>query len=1080
MRELRRRQQAAEARRSRGSPGRHPEGEDDKQRDDVGPHEPGLSEQDSFADDVGPGEPVITSGPDGGTGGRGRGRRRVTSRNGPNLRRYGVLWAFVLFVLILLFFGRGLVDLWTDVMWYQSVGYAQVLWTQLGAQLGLFALGAVIATAVVFGNLRIAGRFAASPRDRGAGGLRGWLARLNDAAIASQRGGGGGPGRPSGGSFDGSPLGASLDAIEMPDLVPIGRWVLAGIGLLVIIGAAGGLSSAWETVLLWQNRVPYAANGATIGDPIFQRDIGFFLFELPFLRLVQSFAVGLLVITLLLVIARYSLTGLASGLAISTQVRGHAGILGGLILLGIAYGYQLDKLELAYSGRGFATGVSYTDANAQFFSFDLLTVVSALAAAFLIGGAFTRWVWPLGATLAVWFLASILVGGLFPELVQRLVVAPNEFAQEQRYIANNIAMTRLAFGFSGPTGTVDPRTGAGWDDSRRYQGDSPLTQAAIDADQATFDNARLWDYRPLGDTLDQLQTIRRYYDFVDVDTDRYTINGAERQVMLSARELDLAGNPNATGFVNQRIIFTHGMGVAMVPVNEVGAEGQPRLLIRNLPPASNGGAPEISEPRIYFGEADSGYVVVGAKQAEFDYPSGTADAGGADIGGVNAPPWKGTTGIKLDSNLNRLLFAIRFGDLDLLISDQVTSGSQLLFHRTLADRVPRIAPFLRYDKDPYVVISGGGLTYVWDAYTTSDRFPHSSYFSPGDLPETTRFGGGPFNYIRNSVKVTVDAYDGTMTFYVADASDPIIRAWQGVFPDLFRPISGMPSELADHIRVPEGGFNVQTRMYGRYHVTDAGTFYQNNDLWTVPEAKASDQSLPSEAYYVIMRMPGEPEAEFLLLQPMVPTNRPNMIAWVAARNDGDNYGHVRVYRFPVDTTVFGPAQIEARIDQDPTISAQITLWNQSGSSVKRGNLIVVPVGDSILYLQPVYLQSTASAFPEFQRIIVASASNVVWSPTLGESLRLLLAAQGGGGPGASPPPSPTPSPSAGPPPSASPGAGLPSDVPGLIDYANTHFEQAQAALRAGDFSRYGAEMELVQQALQRLQQLAPASASPAP
>ena len=1076
MRELRRRQQAAQRRRSQGLRGSGPDGSDDEPPDDDVPIEPGKSDEGGFADDDGAAEPLT----DTGSGrGRGRPRRPVTRGNGPNLRRYAVAWALVVVVLILLFFGRGLVDLWTDVMWYQSVGYSQVFWTQLGAQFGLFALGAVIAAAVVFGNLRVAGILATPPPDQGAGGLRGWLAGLNDAASASQGGWRRGQGPPPRGPSDGSPFAVTLEGIDMPDLVPIGRWILIGIGFLVVIGAAGGLSGSWETVLLWKNRVPYSPDGAVVSDPIFHRDIGFFLFELPFLRLVQSFAVGLLLTSLLLVAGRYFLSGLVTGLSVSTQVRVHLGILGGLILLGIAYGYQLDKLELAYSGRGFATGVSYTDANAQFFAFDLLTVLSALAAALLIGGAFTRWVWPLGATLGVWFLASIFVGGLFPELIQRFVVEPNEFAQEQPYIGNNIAMTRLAFGFSGPTGTVDPRTGAGWDDSRRYKGDTPLTQAAIDADQATFDNARLWDYRPLGDTLDQLQTIRRYYDFVDVDTDRYTINDAERQVMLSARELDLAGNPNATGFVNQHIIFTHGMGVAMVPVNEVGTEGQPQLFIRNLPPASTGGAPDITEPRIYFGEADSGYVVVGAKQAEFDYPSGTADAGGADIGGVNAPSWKGTSGIKLDSNLNRLLFAIRFGDLDLLISDQVTSGSQLLFHRTLSDRVPRIAPFLRYDKDPYVVISGGRLTYIWDAYTTSDRFPHATSFSPSDLPERTRFAGGSFNYIRNSVKVAIDAYDGTMTYYVADPSDPIIRAWQGVFPGLFKPISEMPPDLAAHIRVPEGGFNVQTRMYGRYHVTDAGTFYQNNDLWTVPETKASDQSLPSEAYYVIMRMPGEPEAEFLLLQPMVPTNRPNMIAWVAARNDGANYGHVRVYRFPVDTTVFGPAQIEARIDQDPTISAQITLWNQSGSSVKRGNLIVVPVGDSILYLQPVYLQSTASAFPEFQRIIVASASNVVWSPTLGESLRLLLAAQGGpgGGPGASAPPSPTPAPSAGPSPSPG-GGGLPSDVPGLIDYANTHFEQAQAALRAGDFGRYGTEMALVQQALERLQQLVPASPAP--
>ncbi len=440
----------------------------------------------------------------------------------------------------------------------------------------------------------------------------------------------------------------------------------------------------------------------------------------------------------------------------------------------------------------------------------------------------------------------------------------------------------------------------------------------------------------------------------------------------------------------------------------------------------------------------------------------------------------------------RLLFAARFRDLDLLISDQVTQSSQLLFHRTLSDRVSRVAPFLRFDKDPYLVIDDAGrMVYIQDAFTTSDRFPNAQAFDPDSPGGPSGLGGDPIDYIRNSVKITIDAYDGTMHFYVTDPDDPIIRAYMGVFPDLFESFDAMPSGLKAHLRVPEDMFNAQSYMFGRYHVTNPLQFFRGDDRWTVP-TQTSEQTLPSEAYYVEMRLPNESGVEFLLLQPMVPTGRPNMIAWVAARMDAPNYGQVQVYRFPADTTVFGPAQIEARIDQDPLISAQVSLWNQSGSKVIRGNLIVVPLDDSLIYLQPVYLQSTGSAFPEFKRIVVASPRQVVWADTLAEALRLLLVAESGSAPGPSPGPSPNPSPAPTPGPGGSPrptpGVDLPADVPGLIAYANTHFELAQQALRDGDFARYGTEMVLVQQALQRLEILAPglatpgagASASPAP
>jgi uncharacterized membrane protein (UPF0182 family) len=975
-----------------------------------------------------------------------RGSRR--QRDGRS-RRWWPLILVGVTALVLLTFG---LDLWTDALWFRSVGFDPVFWTRVTAQLGLFLAAAIGALAVVLVNLAIATRLT---RDLGDGRspLRDVFERLNDAAD---------PRRGRSGDRSGT---ATFGPDDIPDLTPVARVVLIGIVVFVALTIGASIASSWPTILLWANRVPFSPDPAAPAfDPVFGRDIGFFLFELPFLRLVQSLWSGLVIAALLAVGIRYLMAASRGEFALTTPIRVHVGVLAGLFLLSIAFGYQLDKFELAYSNRGFATGVSYTDQNAQFFAYDVLTVLSGLAGALLAGAAFTRMVWPFALTIGVWFLASLLVGRLYPEAVQRLTVQPNQYAQEERYIANNIAMTRMAFGLHT------------WED-RSFRGEERLDAAAVEAEEATFRNARLWDYRPLGATLDQLQRVRRYYDFVDVDTDRYVIDGEKRQVMLSARELALEQNPLAIGFVNQRIIYTHGIGAAMVPVNEVANEGQPRLLIRNLPPVSTEGAPEISQPRIYFGERPTDYVITGARQAEFDFPTGEGE-GGADPG--TETRWTGTTGISIGSPLMRLLFAARVGDLDLLISDQVTATSQLLMHRSIADRIPRIAPFLRYDKDPYLVIGDDGrLLYIQDAYTVSDRFPHAQGFDPGGF-ERTGLGDDPFNYLRNSVKVTMDAYDGTMRFYVADPSDPLIRAWSAIFPTLFRPIAELPEDLVPHLRVPEELFNVQTRMFGRYHVTNPLRFFQSDDLWTVPQPQGSSQSLPSEAYYVIMRMPGEAEAEFLLLQPMVPVNRPNMIAWIASRMDEPNYGATRVYRFPAETTIFGPAQIEARIVQDPLISQQFTLWSQGGSTVIQGNLIVVPVNDSLIYLQPVYLQSQQSAFPEFQRIIVASPRQVVWAETLGEALDLLLEAEGEA-PTAPPPPTPTPTPTPTPGPSPSAGPdGLPADVPGLVAYANEHFELAQAALRDGDFALYGEEIAKVEAALQRLNELAPGLTSPAP
>ncbi len=989
------------------------------------------------------------------TGFRPRSGRPAGTRPGPPANpltgRIGIVAAIVAVVLL---FGAGVIEFWTDAFWYRSVQFDAVFWTRVWATVILFIVGAGLTLLILLGNLWLANRLA-PPGDGKPASLGDLLQRISEASAA---------GDPRDRMGMPRPVNASTEPIQMPDLSPMATVVLAGLSVLAALIVGGAAASSWGTILLWIHRVPYvAAAGASSVDPIFGRNISWFLFDLPFLRTVQTVFNVVVLGAIGVAGARY-LAGLTrSGFSLPSGVRVHLAILAGLYLLSVAFGYQLDKYELVYSTRGVAAGVSYTDQNAQFLAYDLLTGLSAFAAAFLVGAAFTRWTWPLGVTVATWFLASLFVGRLYPEVIQRLVVVPNQYNLEQPFIARNIAMTRQAYGLDT------------WQE-RQYDGSAPLTQAQISSESATFTNARLWDYRPLGDTLGQLQTVRRYYNFVDVDTDRYILNGKERQVMLSARELNLAATDQASGWVNQRIIYTHGIGIAMVPVNEVTPEGQPLLLVKNLPPVSSGGAPAVTEPRIYFGESLSDYVIVGARQSEFDYPQVDGAAGASAAGTDVQTRWTGTTGIRMDTTLTKVLYALRFRDLNLFISDQVTADSQLLMHRALKDRLQLIAPFLSYDKDPYVVVTDTGrLVYIQDAFTTSNRFPNAQPFNPSSLA-ASGLPATSVNYIRNSVKVVMDAYDGTMTFYIADPTDPIIQAWAGVFPTMFRPLSEMSADLRAHLRVPEDLFNIQTAVFGRYHVTNTETFFGNQDIWTVPAGKTNAQSLPSEAYYVIMRMPGEAGPEFLLLQPMVPAGRPNMIAWVAARNDPANYGGVRVYRFPTNTSVFGPAQIEARIDQDPTISAQITLWNQSGSQVVRGNLIVVPVGDTLIYLQPVYLQSTSSSFPEFQRIVVASPTSVVWATTLAKALEQLV--------GAAPSPTPTASPSGGP--TASPGTsplptlgpGLPTDVPGLIAYANSHFEAAQAALRNGDFATYGREIDLVRQALAQLGSLAGATPKP--
>ena len=1016
--------------------------------------------------------------------GRGFGNRPPRPRivvGGPNdgssagglARRFGIGFLALVVLVVIVLLGVG-VNFLTDAIWFQSVGFQSVFWTRVSTQVGLFAGGGLIALVFLLFNVWLAARLLPPPDPDRASPFAGWFERL----AGDEQPGPGRPGRPwetrsatrpGGNRMGPRPTeGIVLSADDLPDLAPIARWVLVALVVIIALGVAGSAASHWETILLWANQVPYSPTGvAPVTDPIFHRDISFYLFQLPFLRWVQTGVNGLLLAGLAVSVGRYLIGGFKGGITFTTQMRVHLAVLAGLYLASIAIGYQLDKLELVYSTNGVAAGVSFTDQNARFFAFDVLTVVAALAGALLVGGAFTKMLWPLGAVVIFWLSASVVLGQIYPAVIQRLSVEPDQLGKETTYIQNNIAMTRIAYGLND------------WTVSD-YSGQDQLTQSAVTNEQGTFQNARLWDAAPLRDSLDQLQTVRQYYDFTNVDTDRYQINGAARQVMLAGRELAPEKNPLANSWVNQRITFTHGIGVAMVPVNAATPEGQPDLFIQGLPPVSSSGAPTINQPRIYFGERPSDWIITDARQDEFDYPVGT-DATGAPSANATTR-WTGTTGIKLDTLFSRLLWALEYKDLNLLISDQITDQSQILIHRTISDRISMVAPFLSFDSDPYLVVnSAGGLDYIQDAYTTSDRFPNAQPFDTSQLAAGSGLAGLDFDYIRNSVKVVVDAYTGQMTFYVSDPSDPIIRTYENVFPQLFTPLSAMPADLKAHLRVPEDLFDVQTRTYARYHQTDPSAFYNNEDLWTVPPDAGGSQNLPNVAYYVEMRLPDETSTEFLLLQPMVPASRPNMIAWIAARNDQANYGQVRVYKFPQDTSVLGPNQIAAKIDADPTISAQVTLWDQAGSHVIKGNLIVVPVQNSLIYLQPVYLQSANSAFPAFERIIVATPTQVVWDTNLAGALNQLLAT----GPSGSPAPSsgPSPTPSSGPvaTPTTGPGSSPPAgNVAALVAYANQHFELAQTALRNGDFATYGAEIAKVQQALLQLSQLVPPSASPNP
>jgi uncharacterized membrane protein (UPF0182 family) len=710
-------------------------------------------------------------------------------------------------------------------------------------------------------------------------------------------------------------------------------------------------------------------------------------------------------------------------LRLSPSAERHLLVLGAMALGLIAWGYQLNIPRLLYSTAGAAYGAGYTDVHARLPVLHLLTGIAGLCAILLLASQLVRVRWLPYAAVAAWLLVAFLGGSVYPGILQRVSVEPNELARERPYIEHSIRLTRAAFG-------LNDIAEADFDVAEET---IPLN---LDANESTIQNIRLWDYRPLMRTYGQLQEIRTYYAFADVDIDRYQVGDDYRQVTLAAREI--AQNElseTAQTWVNKHLVYTHGSGVVLSPVNEVVEEGLPRLWVRDIPPQSIYPELALTRPEIYYGELTDDYVIARTEEEELDYPAREENV---------YTRYEGTGGVLLNSPLKRLAYALRLGSSQVLLSGSITSESRLLWQRAIEERVQAVAPFLRYDPDPYPVIVDGRLIWLLDAYTITDRYPYSE-------PTNTSFG--QLNYLRNSVKVTMDAYNGTLTFYLIDPQDPLAATYAAIFPDLFRPVEEIDPALVAHWRYPEGMFRIQATKYQAFHMTDPQVFYNQEDLWTWAEEVVGGQRLPIEPYYVNMRLPGEIRPEFVLMLPYTPANKQNMVAWLYARNDGEHYGQLGVYKFPRQRLVYGPMQVEGRIDQDPLISQQLSLWNQRGSEVIRGNLLVIPMDQSILYVEPLYLQAEASQLPELRRVIVAYGNRIAMEETLTEGLARVMGTE----PVAEEPSEPeTPLPP------------LETDVANLALQAEAHYQTAQECLQTGDWACYGREMDALEQILAAL------------
>lgn len=955
-------------------------------------------------------------------------RPRVTRRT---ITIVAIVAAVVIALIVLL----RVLGFYIDWLWFGEVGFRPVFWRSFWAQLVVGAAGFGIFFVILWPNLELARRLAPEFRQT-----------------------------------------EGEDVVEMVRTRArrLALWGGLAFALVASIVAGYVASRNWLTFVNAVYGVPFDES-----DPIFGHNIGFYVFMAPAWHAVQSFVFGALMVTLVFTAGIHlalggDLTATAQqrqkprgpvpriprpqiGFRLPPRAVSHISVLLAAVFVLIGVGQLFKAWDYLSQASGVVFGVGYTDAMARIPAARILMGVAFAIAAILIFNAFRRvkW-WPL--TLAAWVAVFIIVQWIYPAVVQNLIVNPNQLAKERQYLGHTLEYTKKAYALE----DIDQR-------ALSMSETSGLTPQALEAAEVTVRNVRLWEPTTLTTSYRQLQELRPYYSFVDADVDRYTINGVLRQTMLSARELNIAGLPsNAQTWVNQHITYTHGYGVALSAVNQVTADGSPDFLVKDIPPQAVPDL-EIEQPRIYYGEIGTDYTLVGTTQPEFDYPGAT---GGEDDVFTR---YSGKGGIETSSFFTKLALSWRFKTIKFFTTNALTDESRIILFNNIRDRLAKAAPFLQQDKDPYMVIAGGKLYWIIDCYTTTDRYPYSD-------PD------GGLNYIRNSVKAVIDAYNGTLDLYIYDEEDPLIQTYNAAFPGILKPRSEAPKELVDHVRYAEGYFNVQARVYATYHVDDVGVFYNRGDQWEIPENVSEGQG-PMPAYYVILRLPDEKQEEFTLMLPFVPNGRKNMLAWLGARSDGAAYGTAVTIRFAQGELSYGPSQVEAAINQDSRVSQQLTLWDQAGSNALMGNLLVWPIANTLLYVQPLYLVAEETQLPQVKQVVVfyrspAGATNgpqgqfVAMQPTLKEALEEIFGAgvpdDGEITPGETPTPAPTPGETPTPTPTTGPTTApgqLPVDVAGLIDQANRQFEDAQAALQRGDFAEYGRLVEQLQETLRQLETL---------
>jgi hypothetical protein len=819
-----------------------------------------------------------------------------------------------------------IVSLYTDYLWFSALGFSQIFLISLKAKLLLFGLAALVFLLFALINL--------------------WISsKLNKSEI------------------------------------PFKLKLLVALVVSFFVGVASYQN--WFVVLQYLNQVPF-----NLQDPIFLKDVSFYTFTLPFILFVWRFLMSCVVITIILVLLDYlqlfivsifkspkvvtpnnptnnlNLKSVLSNVKRKALV--HVAVLGSFFFILLSVSHYLARFSIMYSEEGIVVGAGYTDVVAFLPIIEILMIMAIVVAVL-----FYIWIFFVSKQqrlrkrhillygIILYLIFSFIGPTLIPGIIQALKVSPNEINLEKPYIENNIRFTKIAYGLSDV-------------EEKDFEVEMSLTPEVLADSQETLDNIRILDWRPLTQTYKQTQEIRLYYDLSGIDIDRYNINGKYTQVMIAPREMNQNQiAENAKTWVNLHMVYTHGFGVVMSPVNSVTKEGLPNYLIKDIPPIYNVDEPNlrIDKPQIYYGEESNDFVLVNTNTKEFDYPKGNTN---------EYIQYDGRGGVLLDSFMKKLLMALRFMDIKIMLSSDLTPESKIMFDRNIRERISKITPFLMLDEDPYLVIDEGGLFWIQDAYTVASNFPYSKKF-------------GNINYIRNSVKIVVDAYNGDVTYYVIDTNDPIIKTYARIFPKQFKSFGLMPSGLKEHIRYPQDLFKVQSAVYNTYHMDDATVFYNKEDAWQIPkEIYGTGQQVQVEPYYIIIKLPGEIKEEFVLMSSFTPIRKDNMIAWLAARSDGDDYGKLLLYRFPKDKLVFGPSQIEAKFDQDSEISQQLTLWSQQGSRVTRGNLLVIPIDDSILYIEPLYIQAEKGQLPELKRVLVSDGKRVVMEENLDIALEVLF------------------------------------------------------------------------------------------